>query len=571
MQKKEEKNKVGRPKLADEKTKKSSLIIIGVAIAAVLALFLGSVFALSNTNLATLQGALNISECEMNIQNIKETSAKLKWSCSKGKIKAYSVFAATEEGKIGLILPFSTRITSKKNGNVLVQKLSPGTEYVVRAITSDNKFINSEPFTTPGDAKIKIVGKSITSNTMTIGWDSKSLKSSAKKITLYPVTEVSEGEQPKAIGSKIAFTKTGAVTFKKLEPETEYQACVQLRNDIIECDTFTTKDQYNVTSQALLNSVTVTWGAKTAKLQKIEIYAADENYEPIQLIKTKEYSKPKKAGVYTATKLTHGVHYVVKAIFDDGKEVVKGKKVLSSHQVFVTSSDKDLVISWADSKTKVTSVSVTLLDEEDEALDEYFDDEEALEEFIEDEDESLEEFFEEEEESIEEFYEEEEALQEILNETYDTPKASGVVRVSNLEQDTYYRVLVKYEDGKEVAKIVKTLYAYNVLVLPTSKTATVSWANTSSGVTSVILEKINEENPERDDSEMVDSVDYSKPTKIGLKTFKNLEPRTAYSITVSYESGETVTEEFRTLPEIKIEEDSSLYKFLGLLKSVIIK
>lgn len=569
MQKKEEKNKVGRPKLADEKTKKSSIIIICVAIAAVLALFLGSVFAMSNTNLATLQGALNISECDIYVENIKDNQAKLKWTCSKGKVKAYSVFVATEEGKIGLMLPFSTRITSKPNGNVLIKKLSPGTEYIVRAITSDNKFINSDPFTTTGDAKLKIVGKSITSNTMTIGWDSKSLKSSAKKVTLNKVVDADENA--KQIGSKIAFTKQGTVTFKKLEPETEYEACVQLRNDIIECETFTTKDQYNVTSQALLNSVTVTWGAKTAKLKKIEIWAADENYEPYQLIKTKEYSKPKKAGVYTATKLTHGVHYVVKAIFDDGKEIVKGKKVLSSHKVFVTSSDKDLVISWADSKTKVKSVNVTLLDEEDEALDEYFDDEEALEEFIEDEDESLEEFFEDEDESLEEFLEEEEALVGILNEVYDTPKASGVVRVSNLKQDTYYRVLVTYEDGTEVAKIVKTLYAYNILVLPTSKTATVSWANTSSGVTSVILEQINEENPERDDNENVDSVEYSKPTKVGMKIFKNLQPRTAYSVTVTYESGETVTEEFRTLPEIKIEEDSDLYKVLGLLKSVVIK
>ena len=569
MQKNEEKKKVGRPKLADDKTKKVSIFLIILSVFVVLAMLLGSVLAITNTNLSTLKGAINISDCYayVDLNSVTETTAKLKWECSKGKVKAYSVYVSDEEGKVGLKLPISTRLTSKPKGSAIIKKLSSGTNYIVRAITSDNQFIQTEPFMTNGEAKLKVTGKSITSNSMTIAWNSTSLKSAAKKVYLTPVLE--DGE-PEVIGSKTVFTKKGAVTFRKLEPETEYQACIELRNGITNCDYFTTKDQYNVTVQGLLNSVTVTWGAKDAKLKRIEIYSADENYEPIQLIKTKEYSKPKKAGVYTATKLTHGVHYVVKAIFDNGKEVVKGKKVLSSHKVFVTSSDKDLVISWADSKTKVTSVSVTLLDEEDESLEEFFDDEEALEEFVEDEDESLEEFFDD-EEVLEEFLEEEQALREVLNETFDTPKASGVIRVPNLEQDTYYRVLVKYEDGKEVAKIVKTLYAYNVLVLPTSKTVTVSWANTSSGVTSVVLEKINEENVDRDDNEYVDDVEYSKSMKIGSKTFKNLEPRTAYSVTVSYESGETVTEEFRTLPEIKIEEDSDLYKVLGLLKSVIIK
>lgn len=527
MQKKEAKNKVGRPKLADSKTKKASLIIIGVAIVSILALFLGCVFAMTNTNLTSLKGAINISDCEIYVNNIKDTEAKLKWSCSKGKVKAYSVFIATEEGKLGLILPFSTRITSKQTSSVLIKKLSPGTEYIVRAITSDNQFISSNPFTTTGESKLKIVGKSITSNSMTIGWDSRSLKSSAKKITLLKPVVGGEAEE---IGSKIAFTKQGAVTFKKLEPETEYEACVQLRNDEIKCESFTTKDKYNVTSQALLNSVTVSWGTTNgAKLKRIEIYAADENYELIDLVDAKDFAKPKKVGIYTAKKLTHGVHYVVKAIFDNGKEIIKNKKVLSSHKFFVVSSDKDLIISWADSKAKVAYVQVTLLDDAEEDLEVVFE------------------------------------------EPYEEPKASGVIRVPDLEQDKYYRILVRYDDNKEVSKIFKTLYAYNVLVVPTSKTATVSWSNTSVGVKSIELEKINEENEMRDDNETIDSETYTTPKKIGLKTFKGLEEKTAYSITVTYEDETKVTEEFRTFPEIKIEEDSDLYKILGFLSKVLIK
>lgn len=538
MKNNEEKRKVGRPKLADSRTKKMAIISIVISISAVIALSCGFLLSVNNTNASKLKGVLNISDCDISVYNIKEETAKLSWKCSSGKIKAYSVYLTDDEGNIVYKLPFSTKISAKQTGSTTIKRLSPGTQYVVKALTSDNKFVKTDSFFTEGDAKLKIKAKSITSNSLTVNWDSTSLKSSAKKIILTLPFE--DGEEPEIIGSKTAFTQKGVKNFTKLKPETEYFACVQLRDDTTQCEVFKTKDEYNVTAQSALNSVTVTWGAKSAKLTKIEIfdavvdYESDEDekyiYDETNPIKTKNYDKPKKSGVYTATKLNHGVNYVVKATFDDGKEIIKKKKVLSSHKYYVGMTDKNFLITWADSKSAVTNIMVTLLDENDEDEDIVFE------------------------------------------QSFDEPKKSGYQIVPDLAQDRYYRISIAYEDKSEpVTKIVKTLYAYNILVLPGSTTATVTWGNTSSSVTSIVLEKIDEEDTERLNSELIYSKEYSKTNTIGLYTFKNLEPKTAYSITVTYEDGTKTKEEFKTLPKININEDSSVYKILDMLKNSKVK
>ena len=67
---KEEKNKVGRPKLADTNLKKNSIIMILVAIIGLISLIIGGIFTLTNVNIRNLKGQVSKNDYKFKLVDI---------------------------------------------------------------------------------------------------------------------------------------------------------------------------------------------------------------------------------------------------------------------------------------------------------------------------------------------------------------------------------------------------------------------------------------------------------------------------------------------------------------------
>ena len=125
--KKEEKNKVGRPKLADKELKKRSYIMLVVALLFTVSLIFGGLFSLTNVRLGNLKGEAKRIKAITSIESVSSNAVIIGWASDNAEISSFTIYKGNE--KIVSKYP----ATHKSKGTWEIINLSPNTTYLYSA------------------------------------------------------------------------------------------------------------------------------------------------------------------------------------------------------------------------------------------------------------------------------------------------------------------------------------------------------------------------------------------------------------------------------------------------------
>lgn len=153
MKKKEEKAKVGRPKLADGEMKKKATVYIAIAFALLMVFAIGGTYSLYGSFSSNkLKGALTSSSsgCTIYASNIETTSAEMYWRCTGSVFaKSFTTYRSNVNGRVDSKVERTHNLKTYPFGNGWgVKNLLAGNYYIFSIKLSNGNVIN-KLFRTP--------------------------------------------------------------------------------------------------------------------------------------------------------------------------------------------------------------------------------------------------------------------------------------------------------------------------------------------------------------------------------------------------------------------------------------